>query len=349
MANATKLSSGAWRTLASKTINGKKIHKSFTVHPRDCKGDSRKAKALSEMQAREWQISVENVDTYGKTVKQALDDYISDRCKVLSPSTITNYKRILPLFDSLWDICIDDVDSSKIQQIINEWSISVKAKTIKNRINLLLSALDYAECDKRFKLRYPASTSKVIKSPDLEDVQMLINNASDDFKSMLYLAAFGGLRRGEIVALKQEDISRDMCTVYVHADIVLDGNKWVYKPFPKNAQCGTVQLPKFVIDSLPVTDGYLFEPNPNIITHKFDRLKKLTGLPFNFHSLRHFAASFRSDLNIPEKYINEMGRWKNSKVMKSVYDNALNSSRKKYTQIANKYLEENFNPKKISC
>jgi hypothetical protein len=34
-------------------INGKKVRKSFTVHPKETKGDSRKAKALSEMQARE--------------------------------------------------------------------------------------------------------------------------------------------------------------------------------------------------------------------------------------------------------------------------------------------------------
>lgn len=40
--------------------------------------------------------------------------------------------------------------------------------------------------------------------------------------------------------------------------------------------------------------------------------------------------------------IEEVGRWKNSNVLKKVYDNTLNSSRKKYTQIANKFIEEKF-------
>lgn len=349
MAQAKKLPSGAWRTQASKKIGNKYLRKSFTVHPNETKGDSRKAKALSEMQAREWQLSTTNAEVYGMTVKDAMTDYINDRSKVLSPSTITNYKRILPYFDSIMDICVDDIESPQIQRIINDMSISVKRKTIQNRVSFLLSALDYAGSNKKFKLRYPQTESKTILSPDTEDVQLMIESAPDDFKPVLFLAAFGGLRRGEIAALKQKDISRDMHTVHVHADMVLDGNKWVYKAFTKNAQSGVIQLPKFVIESLPICEdpeAFVFNMNPNMITHRFDNLKKLTKLPYNFHSLRHFAASFRSDLGIPSKYIEEVGRWKNSKVLQQIYDNTLSSSRKKYTKIANDYIEEKFAEKK---
>ena len=346
MANARLLPSGSYQTRATKIINGRKVTKSFTVSSDECQGNTKKAKALSEMQAREWQISNNIDDVYGITIRQAMENYIDDRSKVLSPSTITNYRRFLPYFEPLWNVYVSDIKTPQIQQLINEWSVSVKRKTIMNRISFLLSVLDYAECDKKFKLRYPQSSSKAIKSPDLEDVQMLIDNADDDFKPILYLAAFGGLRRGEICALKQEDISRDMSTIFIHADIVLQEHEWVYKPFPKNAQNGTIQLPKFVIDALPFTDDYVFDMNPNMLSHKYDRLRRRLGLEYNFHSLRHFAASFRSDIGIPTKYIEEVGRWKNSNVLKKVYDNTLNSSRKKYTQMSNKYLEENFKPKK---
>ena len=137
-----------------------------------------------------------------------------------------------------------------------------------------------------------------------------------------------------------------MKTVYVHADVVLQDHEWVYKPFTKNAQSGTITLPKFIIDLLPESDdpeAYVFEMNPNMISHKYDRLCKKLGFDFNFHSLRHYAASFRSDLGIPRKYIEETCRWEpGSQVVDKVYDNTLNSSRKKYTQIANKYVEENL-------
>ena len=349
MATARLLPSGAYRTQVKKTINGKVVCKSFTVHPKDCKGNARKAKDQSEMLARQWRLSAEDSEVYGIKVRDALEQYIQDRSKVLSPSTITNYKRLIPLFDSLMDICVDDIKTADIQALVNEWSISVRAKTCRNRISFLLSALDYVECDKKFRIRYPNSPSKEIKAPDTEDVKMLLDNAPEDLKPILYLAAFGALRRGEIAALKQKDISRDMCTVHVHADMVLDDNKWVYKPFPKNALAGIVQLPKFIIDLLPCSDDpetYVFDMNPNMISHRYDNLKKRLGFPFNFHSLRHFAASFRSDLGIPRKYIEEVGRWESgSVVLERVYDNTLTSTRKKYTQIANRYIEENFKEK----
>ena len=346
MANARKLPSGAYQTRVTKVINGKKVTKSFTVHPKQCKGDSRKAKDQSEMLARQWRLSAEDSETYGLKIKEALEQYVKDRSKVLSPSTITNYKRLIPLFDSLADICVDDIKTADIQALVNEWSISVRAKTIKNRVSFLLSSLDYVELDRKFRIRYPKSDSKEIKSPDLDDVQMLLNNAPDDLVPIIYLAAVGGMRRGEISGLKDKDISRDMSTIYVHADMVLDDHTWVYKPFTKNAQSGTVKLSPFIIDMIPVKEdpeAFVFDMNPNMISHRYDKLRKKLGFEYNFHSLRHFAASFRSDLGIPRKYIEETCRWEpGSQVVDRVYDNTLNSSRKKYTQIANKFVEDNL-------
>lgn len=347
MAKARQLPSGAYQTRATKVIGGKKVTKSFTVHPKDCQGNTKKAKKLSEYMASEWQLQTEEAQMYGLKVSDALDQYIKDRSKVLSPSTLTNYKRIVPLLVPLKDLCVDDLKTSDIQALINEWSISVTAKTIQNRISFLLSALDYVECDKKFRLRYPKSSPKEIKSPDLDDVQMLLRNAPEDLRPILYLAAVGGLRRGEIAALKEKDISRDMRTIYVHADVVLDEHKWVYKPFTKNALSGTIAYSKFIIDMLPShedPEAYVFEMNPNMISHRYDKLRKKLGFDFNFHSLRHFAASFRSDLGIPRKYIEEACRWEpGSPVVDRVYDNVLNSSRKKYTQLANHFVEENLN------
>ena len=346
MANARLLPSGAYQTRATKVINGHKVTKSFTVHPNQTKGNTKKAKAQSEMLAREWQIAEQDSMIYGLTVGRAMEQYIKDRSKVLSPSTITNYKRLLPLFNSIAHICVDEIKTSEIQALINEWSVSVKAKTIQNRISFLLSALDYAECDKKFRLRYPQNTSKKILAPDVEDVKMLLDNAPDDFKPVLYLAAFGTLRRGEISALKQKDISRDMNTIHIHADMVLSDKGYVYKQFTKTGQEGVIQLPKSIIDTLPISEdpeAYVFDMNPNVIGHRFDKLKNQLGFKYNFHSLRHFAASFRSDLNVPRKYIEEAGRWKTgSSVLDRVYDNTLTTTRKKYTQIVNKYIDETF-------
>jgi hypothetical protein len=98
MAKAIKLPSGAWRTQANKKINGKLIRKSFTVHPKECGNDWRKARDLSELKAREWILNAED-EVNNCTVEHALKLYIKDREKVLSPRTIYDYKRYIPLFE----------------------------------------------------------------------------------------------------------------------------------------------------------------------------------------------------------------------------------------------------------
>ena len=356
MAEAKRLPSGSWRCRAKKVIDGQTVTKSFTVSPDEFGGDprtaSKKAKDKAELLAREWRLSQEKAERESPILSAAITKYIDDRSQVLSPVTVKTYMDYIKYFDSIKDMYVSDIDTPVVQRLLNDMAVDVSPKTIKNRISFLLSALDYVECDKKFRIRYPNSPSKEIKAPDTEDVKMLLDNASEELKPILYLAAFGALRRGEIAALKQKDISHDMCTVHVHADMVLNDSKWVYKPFPKNTLAGVVQLPKFVIDSLPCSpdpEDYVFNMNPNMISHKYDNLKKKLGFPFNFHSLRHFAASFRSDLGIPRKYIEEVGRWESgSVVLERVYDNTLTSTRKKYTQMANHYIEETFSKQRAT-
>lgn len=349
MATAKKLPSGAWRTQVTKTIGGKKIKKSFTVTLKEAKGDSRRAKLQSEALARNWQLGTDQTETYGLTVREAIESYISDKGKVLSPSTIRGYKLILETFTPIWDICIADLETAQIQRLVNDWSMDIKRKTIRNRIALLLSVLDYNEVDKRFRIRYPQDTSKKIGTPDIEDVQMFIRNASEVMKPIIYLAAFGSLRRGEIGGLREMDISRDMNTVSVNGDMVLDANnKWIYKPFPKTKDSTrTIQLPSFIIKDIPIKEdpeAFVFDITPAAMTDRFARLAKKLQLNYSLHTLRHFAASFRTDLGIPKKYIQEVGGWLdgNASVFERVYDNKMESSRKKYTQLANHFIEEHF-------
>lgn len=351
MASAKKLPSGAWRTQVTKYINGKRVVKSFTVSLKEVGGDWRKAKQQSELLAREWQLSHDYNETFSKFVRDALEDYIRDRSQVLSPRTIYDYRRIIPFFGSVLDIPVDDMGTPQVQALINEWSVSISEKTIRNRISFLLSALDYAGNDKRFKLRYPQKRSKKVLAPDVQDVQRLLDNAPDDLYPILCLAAFEGLRRGELAALKQMDVSRDMCLISIHADMVKTEEGYVYKPFPKTSgSTRTIEIPRSIMDLLPISEdpeAYVFGVNPNMISHRYDILKKKCGVDTTFHSLRHFAASFRSDIGVPKKYIEEVGGWRDgSRVLAQVYDNTLTSTRKKYTQMTNRYIEDTFKIKR---
>lgn len=347
MAQAKKLPSGAYRVQATRIINGKRIVKSFTVHPRDTMDDWRLAKKKAELLAQEWQLSIDKELSSAATVLKALNNYIDSRRKVLSPRTIADYEKMMKFYGSMLDMVATDVTSADIQALINEWSVDLSKKTITNRVNFLTAALDLAGVDKRFKLRFPKSISKEVQAPDIDDLKLILMNCSDRFKPLILLAAFGSLRRGEIAALKQKDILRDLSSIHVHADMVQSSEGIIYKDMPKTAgSVRVIQLPKNIIELLPFSDdpeAFVFDYTINAITSEFTRLRNKCSLDCSFHTLRHFAASFRSDLGIPSKYIEEVGGWKNeSSVLKKVYDNKLNSSRKKYGQMAADYFEEQF-------
>lgn len=346
MASAQKLASGAWRTRARKVINGKMVTKSFTVSPEECRGDWKKAKTMSESRAREWVLNARD-DENNYTVGKAIDSYIKDRESVLSPSSITSYRQYVQYFEKIKDVCIEDLDSGMIQEIINDMSVSVGAKTIKSRIGFLFSVLNYAECDKKFRIRYPQRIPKDQNTPDYDDIRALLINADAVIALPIALAAFGTLRRGEIAALKGKDISKDLRTIYVRGNMVRKGNTFVYKSVPKTSESyRSVRLPQSIIDKIPIPDdpeAFIFNLSPTAITRRFEKLRDSLGLKCTFHDLRHYAASWRSDIGIPRKYIEETGGWsKDSGVLADVYDNALESTRAKYVQKANKYIEDNF-------
>ena len=353
MANAKKLPSGAWRTLATKVINGKTVRKSFTVKPKSSSStDSRQAKLQSEALARDWQMSANDLDGMGLTVKEAFESYIRDRERVLSPSTIRGYWPIFEAFEPLWNIYAFDIETPQIQRLVNAWSIDLKTKTIRNRVTILLAVLDYAGNDRRFKIRYPQGNSPKVKTPDIEDLKLLIESADGVMLPIIDLAANGGLRRGEIAGLRGADVSRDMCLISVNGDMVLGPDGWVYKPFPKTGDSvRTIEVPRYIMDSIPQKDNpkeFIFDLTPAAMSDRVYRLSKRLGLHFTLHSLRHFSASYRTDIGVPEKYNREQHGWtEDSKVMQRVYDNTMDSSRRKYTRLANDFYEENFGPERL--
>lgn len=353
MADAKRLPSGSWRCRAKKVIDGKTVVKSFTVSPDEFGGDSRtaskKAKDKAELMAREWQLSQEKTFRESPILSDALLKYIDDRSKVVSPVTVKTYLAYIPYFDSIKDMYVSDIDTPTVQRLINDMAVDVNPKTIKNRVGFLLSVLDYAKNDRKFKLRYPQAIKRELTTPDHDDVYKLLSAADDIIKPVICLAAFGTLRRGEIAALKQVDISRDMRIISVHADMVLNkDNQFVYKPLPKTSgSFRSVLLPEDIIGLLPQSDdpdAFVFSLSPTAITRRFEKLRDRLGLHhIRFHDLRHFSASFRSDIGIPKKYIEIEGGWTpDSKVLSGVYDNPLESSRRKYSQMVNDFIDDKY-------
>lgn len=346
MANARKLPSGAYRTRPSKYINGKKVTKSFTVHPDECGGDWKKAKKLSENRASNWLLETE-AEEVNMTVGGAIESYIKDRSAVLSPSTIADYKRMSKHFGDLVHVAADDVDNKMIQTKINEMAVDgLNARTIKNRVFFLIAALNFVGIEKKFKLRFPKQIKPNLSPPEPSEFHRLLALASPEEKLTIILAGLYTLRRGEIAGLCGEDLLWDLNSIYVHTSRVQNDKKeWVRRPMPKNLNSvRMIQLDPKIMEMLPKVgpDEYVISMNPNEITKHFMRLREKACVNCRFHDLRKYAASIRSAI-MPGRYVEADGGWrKDSQVLSTIYDKPFRESRKEYSKKFNDMVVEEY-------
>lgn len=346
MASAKKLPSGAWRTRATKMIDGKQVRKSFTVSPEECGGDWRKAKDRSEMLARQWLFDTEQEEKH-TTVEKAMQMHLDSHSAVWSPSTLADYEKIPAHFESIKNMDVHDVDSKTLQNIINQWAFEgKKRKTIANRINFLRNALELAGNDKNFKIKYPKAVPVQLPPPEPSEFQRLFSVVDDEEKLMIILAGLYTLRRSEMGGLCGEDIIWDMSAIHVHTSRVKDKNKnWVRKEMPKTADSvRLITLAPEVMALIPhvAPKEYIFKMTPDAMTHRFEKLRKKVCVTCRLHDLRKYAASIRSEI-MPSKYVEADGGWKpGSNVLKTVYDKPFKEKRKDYSKKINDQIVRDY-------
>jgi integrase len=131
------------------------------------------------------------------------------------------------------------------------------------------------------------------------------------------LAALCGLRRGEVLALKWEDVDLNRGILQVRRsleEVRVDGQRVVRFKEPKTGKARAVAMPPLVVEALRrhrkaqleerlragpdwkdhdlVVCGPFGEPlNPNTVTWEFGHLMQRLGLRRRFHDLRHAHAT----------------------------------------------------------
>lgn len=332
---AMKMPSGNWRVQLSMGFkNGKRVRKSITG----------KTKREAEMKAAAY-IAENHLDDSPMTIGEAVDLYIRSVDKALSPSTIRNYKAIQRnQLDGIASFMADRVTNADIQSWINELMSRLKPKTVKNAYNLLRPALHAVRPGFSFNVKLPQKDADIIQIPSNDDVQKMIENADDDLKKCICLAAFGSLRRGEICFLRYKDI-KDGC-VYVHGDVVKDAdNNWIEKNHAKTSLSNRkVRVPDFVIKAAGTgdNDAHVLDQNPKWITDHFHDLMVRLDMPYHFHLLRHFFASTLIAQGVPKAYVQALGGWENGGSLDKVYTHILQSAENDYSKKVSDYFSSEF-------
>lgn len=257
--------------------------------------------------------------TFGKAFEQFYDS----RKNIMSPTTLSGYRslfrtRLVPLHH----IPLKDLSVSLLQKVINTAAAETSPKFVSNLWGLITVVLRHHEHPVP-TVRLPQKDKKEIVIPTDEEIKTMISACEDeDLTIAIMLSAFCGLRRGEICALDNADISTN--TIRIDKSLAVDTDNQIIAKKPKSASgFRTIRIPpdlcKRIADNIEKTGKAVNIPLRGL-TKRFQRILNKCGLPhYRLHDLRHYCASSMIAQGIPEFYIVRYLGHADAHMVKTVY------------------------------
>lgn len=319
---AKKTPSGKYTCLAYyKDSYGKEHRKRFTAE------NAAAAKLMAHQFVVDHKENIkEATDPNRMTLNDAIERYIETRSRVISPSTVRLYKGYAKNLKEFGATRLCDLTQDKIQNYINVLAWDLQPKGIRNIHGFLSAVLKVFKPEMVLTTTLPQNIKPDLYTPtdaDFERLLQVIENTK--WEIPVLLAATSSLRRSEICALQREDIGDGW--IRVNKALVLnDQNEWVLKTTKSEAGTRIVYPPKEVTDRIKqkIKGGAVVTMPPSSISSLFPRMLKKYNLPnFRFHALRSYWCSTMHYLGVPDKYIMQIGGWKDVGTVRSHYEKAL--------------------------
>ena len=319
---AKQLPSGKWRCRAYYVDDaGIKRSASFTA---DKKNEA-------EYLARAYILGRHHKKNSGTiTVGEAIDIFIDNRNSILSPSTITGYRRMRNFaFTQIIDLRLALLTTEKVQAYVNNYAKDHSPKSVRNALALLSAAISSKVEHINFpKILLPATKRSKIVIPTTKDLDIIIHaTIGTNLHLPVLFGALLGMRRSEVAAITWDSIDESNQFISIDKAIVYnEHNEYVIKNPKTTSSQRVLRLPQAIVDALPARGEAIIVLNPDQISHRFVEVVHRLGLPHcTFHSLRHYNASIMLQLNIPDKYAMERTGHATSNMLKTVYQHTFSN------------------------
>lgn len=263
----------------------------------------------------------------GLTVRETIEQYIDNRENILSPKTVSEYRKCLKThYPNIINTPIDNLSDTDIQKALNAEAKKCAPKTLKNVYGLLVSA--FKEQGRAVQLAYPAQQKRIKSLPTPEEVFKAIRGTSVELPVLI--AIWLGLRQSEIRGMRWGDIKGNILTIQ---NVIVDID---HKPLEKQrtkTKNSTRQIripPQLleIIERQPKTGEHIITISGKQMYDRFKRITNKMGYPeTTFHDLRHLNASVMLKLGIPDKYAMERGGWSTNHTLKEVYQHTFSDER----------------------
>ena len=314
MAKAKKLPSGNWRVrvYAGKDDQGKPVYRSFTAP----------TKREAEFQAAEF-LAKKKRPAERMTVGEAITRYTDSKDGVLSPTTVSEYRKMRRNYlQSLMDIPIDRLTREQVQIAVNDEAKKHSAKTVINAHGLLASALKMFSPDFVLRTTLPRKVKKLRRDlPTSEDVMRVMHGQSAELPVLLALCLC--LRMSEVRGIRKEAVRDGFLSI--ERVIVTVNGVHIEKELAKTDETRRLEaLPDFLRDMiLAAPTDYATTLTGQGIYKQFTRRMAKAGFSgVRFHDLRHISASDMHAQGISDRVAAERGGWAGTQTMRQVYQHS---------------------------
>lgn len=336
MASFTKTPSGAWKATisAGKDYTGKQI-RYYVTKPLLKEAKAEAARIEQELQENRLDsIPDMNAAKY-------FQKWLSLHKNSYSPSTYKSYKmyintHFIPVFGNYK---LSKINHLHIQQYINEKLETLSANTVRKHYfvlnKIMKEALDQRSPFKRLKPPKDEDSYEyvILTEDDFNKLHEVVKNTYDELPVLL--AAWCGLREGEIFNIKYENINIEAGTLNIKKALSISDDEGYIEKNPKSKRGKReIALPDRIIElfkALPEGDpeDRIFNIKPGSYSERFGKIiDKNKLLDHRFHDLRHYHATQLYAHGFPDQFAAQrLGQ--SVHVLKGVYQHLDNKAQQK--------------------
>lgn len=326
MASIRKNANGTYSATiyVGRDINGKMLRKYITRDSwKECKDAAR------ELEQEIANKSLNNLSMM--KMSDYMDKWLEINKPLLASTTIKAYKMYIerhfkPAFGNMR---VNKITDMHIKKYIADKMTELSSTTVRKHF-FTLSKMFYDA----LKSKSPCIDIKPPKNNDFkpviptevefEQIHQAFKEIGPQEEAIILLAGWCGLRRGEIFALKWDDINEEQGTIRIDEAVALkeEGYEFDYKQPKSHNGIRTIVAPDYLIKLLKELKQLkpkkknkkdnkdiqheVFTYNPHTFTKKYIKIIKEKGLPkVRFHDLRHYHASLLYKNNVPDLYAAE--------------------------------------------
>ena len=276
-------------------------------------------------EAKRWALSMELEKGNGKQLAKRTTPYtvfFENWINIVKKNevrevTFQNYETALIIIKRLFkNIQLKDLNDILVQKKIDEYAKNRSRKTVNTLLLKIKSSLrdafargyltnDFAGL---IKVRgfEPPKRNKALSITDFKTLRKyLIENSEKEFNVLVLIALETGMRRGELLGIRPEDLYE--CGIKVRRSISPTSSDIRLKNPKTKRDISITEEVYTILKNMPVKkSGYIFDPNGFKQSERLAELLNKIGLPkTTFHGLRDTHASYLFSQNIDIVYVSQ--------------------------------------------